>query len=86
MQFQVILIVHEASFLVLSKFSVILGSFKIYGCAAQILHVQLFGDLDHNGYNPLIGLIIINRVKDNNKQDLKLVSCLTLQPLLTLVD
>ena len=30
------------------------------------LHVQLFGDLDYDDYNPLIGLIIRNRVKDNN--------------------
>ena len=86
MQFQVILIVLEALSLVFSELSVIPGSFKIYGCAAQILHVQLFGDPDHDGYNPLIGLIIINRVKDNNKQDLKLASCLTLQPLITLAD
>ena len=27
------------------------------------LHVQLFGDPDQDDYNPLIGLIIINRVR-----------------------
>ena len=52
---QIISIVDEVLSLVPLEFSVIPGHFKIYGYAAQILIVQLFGDPDHYDYNPLCG-------------------------------